>query len=119
MEKYLLIAFVVIIVVGLIAYHLYDALKPKNASLDKAGPVIMIDEGVVMRIGVVSNQWGPAVHILLEGRPDSPVAFAFGKGDSAIVLTQVGDLVRLEREDADAEEYEFTNLTTGLSAASE
>jgi len=123
MEKQVLIAIVVIILVGLGCYHLRCMLtEKKGVSLDKgepAEPPAMIEEGVVMRIGIVSNQWGPTAHILLEDRPSRPITFSFGTDDAAIALTQVGDRVRLEREDADADEYEFRNLTTGLTATSE
>jgi len=123
MEKYLLVGFVVVIVVGLIAYHVHDLLgTKKGVSLDKAKPVepaAMIDEGVVMRIGTMSNQWDPIVHILFEDRPGSPISFSADTGHSAIALTQPGDRVRLERESADADDYVFTNLTLGLSATEE
>lgn len=123
MEKQVLIAILVIVIVGLIGYHLYCMVtEKKGVSLDKGKstePAALIDEGVVMRIGIVSSEWGPTAHILLEEKPGSPIAFAFGTDDSAIALTQVGDRVRLEREDADADEYEFKNLTTGLTATGE
>jgi hypothetical protein len=123
MEKYLLIALVVIILGGLIAYHLYEMARGKSgvglAKDAPADPPGMIDEGVVVRIGTVSSEWGPTVHILLEEKPGSPIAFSFDTNDSAIALTQPGDRIRLEREDADSDEYVFVNLTTGLTATGE
>lgn len=123
MEKSLLIALVVVIVVGLLAYHLYDMLKAKSGvSLAKdtpADPPAMVDEGVVMRIGTMSDRWNPVVHILFEEKPGSPIFFSADTEHSAIALTQAGDRVRLERKSVDADDYVFTNLTLGLSATEE
>lgn len=100
-----------------------NALKTKKGvSLEKPKapePAALVDEGIVARIGIASNEWGSTVHILLEERPSTPITFAFDTDHSAVALTQIGDRVRLEREDADADEYEFTNLTLGISATGE
>jgi hypothetical protein len=78
-------------------------------------PTATVDEGTVARIGMASDKWGARVHIILEEKPGKPISLAIDTDESAFPLTQVGDRVRIERQDEEGEFYEFTNLTLGLT----
>lgn len=117
---------IIIIMVALLGFLAYWALtRNKGVSLEKAKPVEpaeMIDEGVVARIGIVSSDWGPRAHILLEEKPGKPISVWFDSDHSAFPLTQVGDRVRIERnsdDDEDGDNYRFTNLTLGITVTTE
>lgn len=86
---------------------------------EKPEPAAMVDEGTVSRIGMAADKWGARVHILLEEKPGRPISLALDTDEPAFPLIQVGDRVRIRREDEEGEFYKFTNLTTGLSVTEE
>ena len=111
----ILMAFVLVVFAVIVAMNVK---RKDRVSLEKPEapePAATVDEGIVARIGMASDKWGARVHILLEGNPGKPISLALDTDEPAFPLTQVGDRVRISREDEEGEFYKFTNLTLGLT----
>lgn len=104
--------------ISVVVIVLYILRGKRPISLEKAKPTEsanLVDEGIVARIEITTDD---RVHILLEEKPGKPIVLDFNSEESAIPLTSAGDRVRIERGNEDGDEYEFTNLTLGLSVVS-
>lgn len=105
--------------ISVVVIVLYIVRGKRPINLEKAPPpepAALVYEGIVARIEMTTDE---RVHILLEEKPSKPIVLDFDSSESAIPLTRIGDKVRIERDDEEGDEYEFKNLTLGLSVTSE